>query len=162
MGDPACHLSSVCLSCGRFIESVDAARCPHCGEPTDGTTDQANSEPLFTTEQVNTILYCAAFEETVEFYRRRLGLEVTFANDWFYEFRLHDRATLSIADARRATISPVGGEGMTLSFKVEDLDAVRRRLEELGVDTTAIFERFGSRVFDIHDPEGHRIEFWDG
>lgn len=162
MGDPACHLSSVCLSCGRFIEEPDVATCPHCGEPTDGTTDQGNPSALFTTEQVNTILYCDAFEETVEFYRRKLSLEVTFANDWFYEFRLHDRATLSIADAGRATISPVGGEGMTLSLRVEDLDGVRGRLEESGVEATAISERFGSRVFDIHDPEGHRIEFWTG
>ena len=38
MGDAACHLDAVCLSCGRFIDSVlrrDGV-CPHCGEPTDG------------------------------------------------------------------------------------------------------------------------------
>lgn len=31
MGDPACHLASVCLSCGRFLEEVELAECPHCG-----------------------------------------------------------------------------------------------------------------------------------
>lgn len=162
MGDPACHLSSVCLSCGRFVEDADAATCPHCGEPTDGSTDQDHPGPVFTAHQVNTILYCEAFEETVDFYRSRLLLEVTFSNEWFYEFRLDTRTTLSVADAGRATISSAGGEGMTLSIEVEDLDGLRRRLEERGIETTAISTRFGSRVFDIHDPEGHRIEFWTG
>jgi hypothetical protein len=38
MGDAACHLQSVCLSCGRFVEAVGpAGRCPHCGAATDGS-----------------------------------------------------------------------------------------------------------------------------
>ena len=37
MGDAACHLDSVCLSCGRFIEAVDTGGyCPHCDQRTDG------------------------------------------------------------------------------------------------------------------------------
>jgi hypothetical protein len=39
VGDAACHLDSVCLSCGRFIEAVGTGGCcPHCDEPTDGST----------------------------------------------------------------------------------------------------------------------------
>jgi hypothetical protein len=34
VGDAACHLDSVCLSCGRFVEGVDpGGRCPHCDDP---------------------------------------------------------------------------------------------------------------------------------
>lgn len=98
----------------------------------------------------------------MHFYRSLLGLEVTFSNDWFYEFRLGDRVNLSIADAQRATIPAVEGKGMTLSLEVDDLDDLRSRLGEIGIETTPISKRFGSRVFDIHDPEGHRVEFWAG
>lgn len=160
MGDPACHLSSACLACGRFVEDPDASVCPHCGEPVDGITNRSGSGPVFTAAQINTILYCADFDATVVFYRDLLGLEVTFCNEWFVEFRLGDRTTLSIADASRTTIPPADGKGMTLSLKVEDLDDLRRRLSTLGIKTTEVSERFSSRVFDIHDPEQHRIEFW--
>lgn len=37
MGDPACYLSSVCLTCGTFLETVDVSVCPHCGEEIEGT-----------------------------------------------------------------------------------------------------------------------------
>lgn len=161
MGDPACHLSSVCLGCGRFVEGADVPVCPHCGAATDGTGRQnGSSGPVFSASQVNMILYCADFDATVGFYRDLLGLEVTFCNGWFVEFRLGDRATLSIADASRTTIPPADGKGMTLSVKVGDLDDLRRRLTTLGIETTEVSERFGSRFFDIHDPEKHRIEFW--
>ncbi|HUG07405.1 MAG TPA: VOC family protein [Acidimicrobiia bacterium] len=162
MGDPACHLSSACLTCGRFVEDPDASVCPHCGEPIDGTTNRSGSGPAFSASQVNTILHCADFDATVGFYRDLLGLEVTFSNEWFVEFRLGDRTTLSVADASRTSIPPADGKGMTLSVKVGDLDDLRKRLTTLGIETTEVSERFGSRVFDIHDPEGHRIEFWSG
>ncbi len=44
VGDPACYLDAVCLSCGRFIEGEvpESAACPHCAEPVDG------SRPLVT------------------------------------------------------------------------------------------------------------------
>jgi hypothetical protein len=37
MGDPACFLSSTCITCGRMLEpgAADADRCPHCGAPLD-------------------------------------------------------------------------------------------------------------------------------
>jgi catechol 2,3-dioxygenase-like lactoylglutathione lyase family enzyme len=155
MGDPACHLSSVCLACGRFIEEAETV-CPHCGAAVDGT----GSRPLFAARKVNTILYCAEFGATVEFYRDLLGIEVSFANEWFVEFRLGDTATLSIADASRTTIEPGQGRGMTLSLKVDNLDELREQLVGLGIEATPVSKRFGSRVFDIHDPEGHRVEFW--
>lgn len=159
MGDPACHLSAVCLSCGRYIEEAEVDICPHCGAPADGSIEPTASriiDPL----RVNTILYCDDFTATADFYRQRLGLETSYSNDWFVEFSLAGSTTLSIADASRATIPAVEGKGVTISIQVDDLDRVRRRLGERGVETSAVSQRFGSRVFDVFDPEGHRIEFW--
>lgn len=121
---------------------------------------EPRTESVFDPIRVNTILYSDAFTETVDFYRRHLGLEVTFANDWFVEFRLVGQTTLSIADAGRATIPAVEGQGVTISVQVDDLDGLHDRLAERGIDPTPPTTRFGSRVFDIYDPEGHRIEFW--
>ena len=94
------------------------------------------------------------------FYGDRLGLERTYANDWFVEFRLSDTAYVSIADASRASVPSANGAGVTLGLKVSDLDLIHRWVASRGIENVGFKERFGSRVFDVHDPEGNRIEFW--
>ena len=111
-------------------------------------------------QRANTVLYCARWNATVAFYRDVLGLTVTFANDWFVEFRLGESAFVSIADALRATIESANGHGITLTWQVADIDAARALLSERGVDATPIRPRWGARVCYLHDPEGHRIELW--
>ena len=117
-------------------------------------------ERPFTLERTNTILYCCRWQETVEFYRRRMGLPVLFENEWFVEFALTGDACLSIADARRATIESVHGQGITLTWRVANLREVKQRLEQRGIETTPIKYRWGAPVFYCHDPEGHRLELW--
>ena len=111
-------------------------------------------------DRVNTVLYCDAWADTVAFYRDRLELDVEHDSDWFVEFRLNDRAFLSVADASRATIDAVGGQGITITMQTDDVAATRSLLEAVGIETTPITRRWGADVFYCHDPEGHRIEFW--
>jgi catechol 2,3-dioxygenase-like lactoylglutathione lyase family enzyme len=111
-------------------------------------------------DRANTVLYCDRWAATVEFYRTTVGLPVEFENDWFVEFRVAGSSMLSVADASRATIDSVGGSGLTLTWRVEDIAAARSRLEALGVEVTPLQVRWRSTVFYCHDPEGHRIEFW--
>lgn len=111
--------------------------------------------------RTNTILYCQNWEATADFYRNTLGLPVSFANDWFVEFALHAEAHLSIADAARASIAAVEGQGITLAWQVEDLASVRGELEAAGVAVSPIKRRWGAWVCYCHDPEGHRIELWE-
>jgi len=157
MGDAACHLGSTCLSCGRFVgdEITKQGRCSHCGAAPDGVIDAVVSAA-----EVNFILYCEHWSATVEFYRDRLGFEQTYVDDWFVEFRLAPSARVSIADAARATVGSVGGAGVTLSIKVPDLETLRLRLDERGLQPGVVSRRFGAQTFDIRDPEGNRIEFW--
>jgi catechol 2,3-dioxygenase-like lactoylglutathione lyase family enzyme len=109
----------------------------------------------------NTILYCERWRECVEFYRDRLGLPVTFANDWFVEFRVAGDACLSIADATRATVSTSAGAGMTLTFRVDDADRAREALLAAGIEAPAPRDHpWGARTFFVRDPEGTRLEFW--
>jgi catechol-2,3-dioxygenase len=121
--------------------------------------DEAVGSPL-AIERSNTVLYCARWSETVAFYRSMIGLDVAFENDWFVEFRLTSSSFLSIADASRATIGAVNGQGVTLTWQVEDLSAVRTLLESKGVAATPTRRRWNADVLYCHDPEGHRIEFW--
>ncbi|MFH1155547.1 MAG: VOC family protein [Pseudomonadota bacterium] len=108
----------------------------------------------------NTILYCDDWMDTVNFYHDVLDLPVADEKGWFVEFKLSDNAFLSIADAGRASISSAHGKGLTLSFKVPDIDLAHRRLCESGVSVSRIKSVWGARVFHLHDPEGNRIELW--
>ncbi len=109
----------------------------------------------------NTILYCRHWAATVAFYRDGLGLPLLFENDWFVEFGLGETARLSVADERRATIKSSAGAGITLTFEVEDVDAVHAALVATGLTPGAPRSHaWGARVFYLRDPEGHRLEFW--
>jgi catechol 2,3-dioxygenase-like lactoylglutathione lyase family enzyme len=119
-----------------------------------------SQRPLLQVRRANTILYCQAWSATVAFYRERLGLVARFENDWFVEFRLCENACLSVADANRASIAAVAGQGITLTLQIEGLAEVHTCLKRAGVEVTSIRRRWGAWVFYCHDPEGHRIEFW--
>lgn len=109
----------------------------------------------------NTILYCSRWRDTVEFYRRVLDLPVSVEKDWFVEFRLTAHSFVSIADARRASIAPSEGRGITLTLQTDDVRALHDRLVVAGVDTDEVKRHpWGSLGFFCRDPEGYRLEFW--
>lgn len=111
-------------------------------------------------QQTNTILYCDHWADTVAFYRDILHFSINFQNDWFVEFQLTTQSYLSVADASRATIESVAGQGITLTWQVDDIQRVYTDLQKQGVTVTPIQQKWGARLFYIHDPDGHRIEFW--
>ena len=110
--------------------------------------------------RANTILYCQRWQETVAFYRDTFSLAISHRNDWFVEFQLTDHAYLSIADERQASIHSVGGQGITLSWQVVDIAEIRAALTRRGVVVSDVRRKWGSLQFYLHDPDGHRIEFW--
>lgn len=110
---------------------------------------------------MNVILYCRAWHETVDFYRDVLRLPSKMSADWLVEFEVRPGASLSVADAKRTTVSSAGGTGITVTFKVEDVDRAWQDLRGKGAPTDPIREsRLGGRAFFLRDPEGHRLEFW--
>lgn len=109
----------------------------------------------------NIILYCKEWKKTVQFYKHRLGLPVVFYNDWFVEFRLTDTSRLSIADEKRSSINSCDGSGVTLALEVEDIEQCHKNMEKIGLEPTFIrLHPWGAKVFNLYDPEGHRIEIW--
>lgn len=117
--------------------------------------------PQLQVRTTNTILYCCRWAETVAFYRDGLGLPVLVENEWFVEFSLGTTARLSVADERRATIKSSAGAGITLTFEVDDVEAVHAAVSAAGLAPDALRDHaWGARVFYLRDPEGYRLEFW--
>lgn len=113
-----------------------------------------------TLKRSNTILYCRYWMETVHFYKNQLCFPVAFENDWFVEFQLTSTSYLSIANAARATIADVKGQGVTLTWEVTDIEKAKVNLEMQDIVTTPIRHKWGALSFYCSDPEGHRLEFW--
>lgn len=90
------------------------------------------SQQLLRPTRANTILYCRNWAATVAFYRR-LAFPVVFENDWFVEFHLSGDAYLSIADASRASVAAVDGQGITLAWQVGNLAEVHSHLQAAGI-----------------------------
>lgn len=111
-------------------------------------------------ERTNTILYCTNWQETVDFYRDVFCFVVSHETDWFIEFQVAPGSYLSVADTRKATIVSNAGRGITLAWKVQDIQAVHAELEQKGIRVTPLKQKWGAGVFYLHDPEGHRIELW--
>jgi len=113
-------------------------------------------------KSTNTILYCKKWQETVAFYRDGIKLLALLSNDWFVEFKLNEMSRLSVADETRASVKSGSGRGITLSLQVADLEQALTDLKEAGIQSTPIKEVWGSRTIYVHDPEGNRLEFWEG
>ncbi len=114
-----------------------------------------------TITRANTILYCQQWQQTVDFYRTTLGLTIAFENDWFIEFQLSANAFLSIANQERASIKSAGGQGITITLCVENLEQTWEHLHRQKATPAAIKQHaWGGKAFFIYDPEGHRLEFW--
>lgn len=110
----------------------------------------------------NTILYCKKWQETVSFYRDNLRLLVLSSNDWFVEFKLNEMSRLSVANDSRTSVKSSDGGGITISLQVLDVEQIRAELMEAGIDSTPVKEVWGSKAIYVHDPEGNRLEFWEG
>jgi catechol 2,3-dioxygenase-like lactoylglutathione lyase family enzyme len=111
-------------------------------------------------KRANTILYCRNWENTVRFYRDTLKFSVNYERGWFIEFHLTGSSYLSIANASSAFIKSADGDGVTLSWQVENIELAHGWLQELGVKTSPIKSIWGALAFYFFDPEGHRIEIW--
>lgn len=88
----------------------------------------------------------------VAFYRDVLELGVTRESEWWTTFAT-GAATLALHGGGK-----IGAANVRVTFSVDDLDMVRERLRERGVETTAVREpTAGIRVCDFRDPEGNLL-----
>jgi len=59
-----------------------------------------------------------------------------------------------------ASIKSADGDGITISWQIEDVESTYLRFNEFGIKTSKLKNVWGARAFYIFDPEGHRLEFW--
>jgi len=122
---------------------------------------RSTTEQMMDIKTANTILYCRKWKETVAFYKTQLRLRVTNSREWFVEFKLNEAARLSIADEAKTSIGSTGGNGITITMEVYDIEKTHLDLSKAGLDPTPIKDHaWGARVIHIYDPEGNRLEFW--
>ena len=128
--------------------------------PSAAFYDDDVTAPPLAIERSTTVLFCRHWLPTVRFYREDLGLPVLADSDWYVEFRITGEASLSVTDATKATVDHVGGQGITLSWRVPDLAEARKRLADRSLQLSEIRTVMSAAVFYVTDPEGHRIEIW--
>jgi len=109
-------------------------------------------------KRTNTILYCQNWDAMVRFYRDVLNFVIHHQTDWFVEFQIVGNSYLSIANAANASIQSADGNGITLSWQVEDVESAYNMLNEFGVKTSQIKSIWGAKAFYFFDPEGHCVE----
>ena len=77
------------------------------------------------------------------------------------EFELNSTSRLSIADASRASVDASGGKGITITMKIDDIEAARAFLHEKGIEQISVkYHSWGANMIHFFDPEGNRLEFW--
>lgn len=113
-------------------------------------------------KSANTILYCKQWQETVAFYRDGIKLLALLSNDWFVEFKLNETSRLSVANETRTSVKSGSGKGVTISLQVADLEQTLAELKEAGINSSPVKEVWGAKAVYVRDPEGNRIEFWEG
>ena len=98
-------------------------------------------------------------DRALAFYRDTLQLPVKFQDgDKWTQFDIGGQA-LAIATPAPEQVGP--GQGAAAVLEVEDLDAMRRRLEQAGVQTGNTVDMGGhGRFFTVRDPDGNLVQFF--
>ncbi len=97
------------------------------------------------------------------FYGRLLGLQETFASDWYVSLARGDAAQLAFVDRGHASI-PSGfaapARGVLVTIEVPDVDAVHARATEQGLPMHVPLrdEAWGQRHFITEDPDGVLVD----
>ena len=110
---------------------------------------------------VNTILYCRQWTETVEFYEHKLKFNKHRLSDWLIEFKITNSMAISLANEDRTSVKSVSGQGITITWQVDNIEESRCMLKQNGIHPETIKPHsLGGRLFRFYDPEGHRLEIW--
>ncbi|MFP4004656.1 MAG: VOC family protein [Alphaproteobacteria bacterium] len=110
---------------------------------------------------------CGDRAALTEWYRKHLGLEISGAGAWDFEWReakepeRMGRTVFAFFDPDTDYFDP-SGKDLMFNFRVDDLDAVLAALRAEGVEVDDRVEEYPYGRFGwITDPEGRRIELWE-
>jgi len=100
-----------------------------------------------------------------DFYVGLLGLRVVFEADWYVQLQspTNERLQLGIVQRGHASVPAEARQrpgGIFVTIEVDDVDAVHRHAEALGLDMAYALrdEPWGQRHFMVADPEGLLVD----
>ncbi len=100
-------------------------------------------------------------DRAVEFYREFLGEEPRKKTERLSIFDLGN-IRLSLWNASFDGVEVDFGENVVGTFKTDDLEGERRRLEDLGAEVEKISYKESYRLFHFEDTEGNLMEVYEG
>jgi uncharacterized glyoxalase superfamily protein PhnB len=122
------------------------------------------SEPLFLgglqmkLKRVDTTISTDKLQESKEFYIKHFDFKLVYESDWYIELVAAKLPSVGISFTlpEREEGMYFNGQGLVLSFEVEDADAECERLEKEGLP---IYQKiqdkpWGERSFVVDDPNG--------
>ena len=111
------------------------------------------------TSELSTCFCTNKIEACGEFYRHYFAAKVIFDCGWYVNLRIGEDGP-SIQFMEPQNDMPVfSGKGVTLNFRVDDVDAEHARLTEAGLGTAMPLEDhpWGDRGFSVIDPIGNSV-----
>lgn len=97
-------------------------------------------------------------QQSKEFYMQYLKFQLVFENDWYIELLAEGSTTMGVSFVlpEQEAGEKFSGQGMILSFEVEDVDAEYERMKAAGMSICeGIKEKpWGERSFVVNDPNG--------
>ncbi len=102
------------------------------------------------------IFYTNDLQRIKEFYREKVGLELSFGDDKFIAFKIGD-ALFGIKKATDAREIP---GSQTIIISTPNVESFHSKLTEMGVALyKELTEEAWGRNFAILDPDGNKVEF---
>lgn len=117
---------------------------------------------LLPVRSLHHVLFCKRWPACEAFYGQALGFSETARRQGFVEFMVTAGACIGLIDVagRPGYADPSQTPGL-LALQTDDIHTLHRRLISRLPELPAIRRHpWGALVFEISDPEGRRIEFW--
>lgn len=110
----------------------------------------------------NVNLYVRNMERAKQFYTDVLGLVEDSQRSFLPTFILFNAGgcTLTLQDSSAPGAVFGKADSIELGFAVDDVEAVRSRLQAQGITVTEIQQMGWGSGFDTVDPEGHRLTIY--
>jgi lactoylglutathione lyase len=104
---------------------------------------------------INVTIMVADMDDAVRFYTESLGLELAFRGGDHWAMITGPGLTIALhpKGEHGSAAQPDRGPGVSIGFEVEDLDAVRARLEANGISFENASDEFVKLAY-FHDPDG--------
>jgi len=110
-------------------------------------------------QELSTCFCTTKVDACRSFYIRYFSAKITFDCEWYVNLQFgEDGPTMQFMQPQEG-MAAFGGEGVTLNFKVKDVDAEFARLTGAGLQPVMPLEDhpWGDRGFSVTDPIGNAV-----